>query len=102
MAYVYICDVAEIRGAYELRGWRSFPLTASVYFGLSVVGAECRADTPRNIRIQWTRWIFLAPDGSISERPARKAESQTLYSEEIFGFWADWDIFICILEIRRD
>ena len=42
----------EIRGAYGLRGWFSFPLEASVYFGLSVVGAERRADIPRNIPIQ--------------------------------------------------
>ena len=36
--YVYICDVAEIGGAYGLRGWPSCALAASAYFGSSVVG----------------------------------------------------------------
>ena len=65
-------------------------------------GEDCREDTPRKIRTQWPRWIFLAPDGFMSGRPARKAIPKrcipTIYADSrqigIFLFPA--------LELRRD
>ena len=68
--------------------WRRPYILGYLYWG-----SERRADTPRNIRIRWQRWVFLAHDGSMSERPERKAESKTLYPDDTCGLSVDRCIF---------